>query len=498
MFTDHLNPPTVEHLEAIAERIGMLTGLHFAGNRLSDLASGLANANNTLCFETEAHYSDWLLTHAFSPQELALLAMHLTVGETYFNRERDTLDAVERHILPSLFKAEVGLRRSISIWSAGCSTGEEPYTLAMMLLRNIVALDAWTLSIMGTDINSSALEKARAGCYRAWSFRQSDEAFRKTFFREDGQGNYQLTEAVRDMVQFQMHNLARDEPPGVFDLILCRNVFIYFAPHTIRRVLERIDGCLAPNGFFLTSVTETRIVEQSELFTSQTLGGVTLFMKKTARDRQRNRNLAGSPTGLPPRCVPVRRDIALGPERLTNAWNAVDKPRLQGDGSEARDSGRGKDPAPIQDGGGAGGVATGSGAEETALQQARKHADAGEMDLALECCRASIEANLQPEESFLLIAAIQQEKGDAAAMRSALRGVLYLDPDNIVALVRLGMLGGDQATKRGHQRLRRALDLLDGRDPAEPVPHGDGLTCGQMRTMILSATGGDPLMEVKS
>jgi len=102
-----------------------------------------------------------------------VLASHLTIGETYFFRDSGTFQALEEHILPELIRQRRGKNQQFRIWSAACATGEEPYSVAILLQKLIVNLDGWNISILATDINPQAIKKARLGIYNNWSFRSA-------------------------------------------------------------------------------------------------------------------------------------------------------------------------------------------------------------------------------------------------------------------------------------------------------------------------------------
>ena len=154
----------------IASRLG----LDFSKGRQADLERGLVQACRTSSVSAPETYLAWLATLPDESTEWRRLAGHLTVGETYFFRDRALFEALEQHVLPSLIEARrvEGILR-LRLWSAGSATGEEPYSLAILLDRLLPDLSEWAHTILATDINPDALEAARRGCYREWSFRKS-------------------------------------------------------------------------------------------------------------------------------------------------------------------------------------------------------------------------------------------------------------------------------------------------------------------------------------
>lgn len=183
------------------------------------------------------------------------LAAELTVGETHFFRGEPQIAALRNVVLPDLVQRRAEQRR-LRLWSAGCSTGEEPYTLAILLRDLPTMLDGWDIDLLGTDINAPALEAARQGCYGAWSFRGTPATVRQQYFVPEGT-RWRLSERVRAMVRFAHLNLALDAFPAPgpqgpdLDLIVCRNVTLYFSPAAAARLYRHFARALAPGGWLL-------------------------------------------------------------------------------------------------------------------------------------------------------------------------------------------------------------------------------------------------------
>jgi len=203
------------------------------------------------------------------PELVERLAAALTVGETHFFRVRPQMEALRRVVLPELIARRAG-DRALSVWSAGCSTGEEPYTVAMLLLELVPFLEQWKLQLLATDLNRSVLEVARHALYGEWSFRDTPDAVRRSFFDAEGE-RWRLRESVRRMVRFACHNLMSDPPPLMdprhegFDLILCRNVTIYFGPEAVLRLYARFAEALAPGGWLVLGPSDPTPVSGSGL-----------------------------------------------------------------------------------------------------------------------------------------------------------------------------------------------------------------------------------------
>lgn len=187
-------------------------------------------------------------------QEWQQVVQALTVPESFFMRDKGQMQILQQHILPELIQRN-RQHRQLRIWSAGCSTGEEPYSLALLLRDLLPDAQDWDLLILGTDINDKVLTKARSGLYTRWSLRDVGQDVLR-FFQPAAQGMLLLDAAIRGQVTFRRANLLQTPFPDLeinnIDLILCRNVFIYFDPEAITTVLEKFTQTLQPNGYLLT------------------------------------------------------------------------------------------------------------------------------------------------------------------------------------------------------------------------------------------------------
>ena len=191
--------------------------------------------------------------------ELSLLIDLLTTNETYFFREDFQLKTFTDEIIPEIMQKKRGSGdRSIRIWSAGCSTGEEPYTLAMLLLQN-PELRRWDVEIIGTDISKEVLATAREGVYGKTSFRSTDDYFIQRYFSEH-EGKLRISDQVKRYVTISHLNLldaSRVSLLGRMDAIFCRNVIIYFDQEAKRKVISTLHQQLCKGGFLLLGHSES-------------------------------------------------------------------------------------------------------------------------------------------------------------------------------------------------------------------------------------------------
>jgi chemotaxis protein methyltransferase CheR len=190
-------------------------------------------------------------------EELADIMDILTTNETYFFRESFQLKAFTDEILPEL-KALKHRERTLRIWSAGCSTGEEPYTIAMLMLE-LDCFQGWRIEIVGSDISQRVVQHARKGIYGKSSFRCTEERYLKRFFTE-AEGGYRICDEVRELVTISHMNLFdanRLALLGKMDLIFCRNVIIYFDQDSKKRVIESFYNMLRGGGYLLLGHSES-------------------------------------------------------------------------------------------------------------------------------------------------------------------------------------------------------------------------------------------------
>ena len=226
----------------IADRLG----LHFPPERRADLQRGLADAAGEWGLPDSEACAQWLLSAPLTKAELQTLASHLTIGETYFFRDQKSFDVLAENILPPLLQARRKSERRLRIWSAACCTGEEPYSLAILLDRLIPDLPDWQVTILATDINPRFLQKAAAGVYGDWSFRDSPDWLKERYFNRTADGRYAILPKIRKRVTFAPLNLVEDVYPSLatdtnaMDVIFCRNVLMYFTLAQARKAARNL------------------------------------------------------------------------------------------------------------------------------------------------------------------------------------------------------------------------------------------------------------------
>lgn len=217
-------------------------------------------------------------------EELVLLIDNLTTNETYFFREGAQLKAFSEEILPEIRETLAG-RKSLRIWSAGCSTGEEPYTIAMLMLESGDWWRGWQVEILGSDINQRVLHTARRGVYKKGSLRATSAEMVAKYFVEEGKGDYRIIDRVRELVSFSYVNLLDPFKTSLIrdvDIIFCRNVIIYFDREAKKKVIESFYDKLREGGYLLLGHSES-LINISNAFVLRTLKNDMVYQKPVRR-----------------------------------------------------------------------------------------------------------------------------------------------------------------------------------------------------------------------
>lgn len=237
--------------------VGSRLGLNFDDSKLAFLADVLKRRRDSAGQSPDA-YLGRLESSSQAQEELRALAIDLTVNETYFFRNPDQFRAMVHNVLPLRLQARAASRQ-LRVLSAGCASGEEPYSLAISLRENVPD-PSWKISVRAFDISPAMLDKARRGRYSAWSLRETQPDMQRRWFHREG-ADFILDRAIRDAVVFEERNLVDDDPalwePESYDVIFCRNVLMYLKPEIARNVVARMMRSLVPGGYLFLGHAET-------------------------------------------------------------------------------------------------------------------------------------------------------------------------------------------------------------------------------------------------
>lgn len=249
--------PAREEVERFRTAVTERLGLQFDDGKLDYLADVLRQCVAKSRADGIASYLV-RLADGVKSEEVRALAQELTVPETYFFRNPDHFRAVAEVVLPDRGRANAG--RPLRILSAGCASGEEAYSLAIVVHEHLIDPARGAAEIVAVDINPAVIAKARRAHYSAWSFRETSAELRARYFERNGL-DFVLDPRVRSMVAFEERNLIEDDAafwrPETFDVVFCRNVIMYFSPEVMRNVIARVARALVPGGFLFLGHAET-------------------------------------------------------------------------------------------------------------------------------------------------------------------------------------------------------------------------------------------------
>ena len=438
-------------VRALRALIADRTGIWVPDSRIGTVESAAAFARSAMRIrDLDELFEELRCDPTASSRAWIAIIGRITVPESYFNRDAAQMSMLNEHILPELIERNRS-RRTLRLWSAGCAAGEEVYSLAMSVARLLPDLERWNVLILGTDLNSDYLAAAEAGVYRDWSFRQVPDDQRRHWFAPVERG-WKVRPALREMVTFRRGNLVADhwpDPAGPLhdmDLILCRNVFIYFDAAAICDVVGRFAKTLVPGGFLVTGHLEVLGVETESL--TQRMLGEALTLQRTddhfddrrATDRRAGDRRQGERRQLDRRRREAVRRAAESAGRRTHEqpvkWAVVEKPER----SE---------------------TAAAPGGMEILLAAAMAAADRGALDEAQDRADAANAMDVMAVGPYRTLATIAELRGDAARARTMLSKVFYLDPRDVDACLTLAALeekGGN--SERAHSLRTHARGLM--------------------------------------
>jgi chemotaxis protein methyltransferase CheR len=404
------------------------------------------------------------------------------------------MDALRNHILPEIIARHHDDRR-LRIWSAGCASGEEPYSLAMLLSQLLPDIAQWNVFILGTDINKSDLLWAEKACYKEHSFRVTDSLIRERFFTPHD-GIFELKPSIREMVHFAHLNLAEDVYPSLttntnaMDLILCRNVAIYFEEVMMREMAFRFHRCLIPDGWFMVGAAEAGSAF-CDPFIFWNYPGAILY-----------RNTIAPPHRPGIKVTPPDWDSVpiMGRVKFLDLLPIHEEP--------VRPLPPYPIPAPLRPPESAdpykeGLIMMGKGNYEGAIERfqariakdpkfvpayceiARAHANRGRLQEAGAWCEKAIKMDALSVEAYYILALIRQEEGEYEKAVELLKKTIYLNSNFVMAHFSLAVIHRQAGRRDAAIRHRsQALRLGSKLPPDEILSGTDGMTAAQLLEMI--------------
>jgi chemotaxis protein methyltransferase CheR len=429
-------------LAEVRDRIRRRAGLSFPESRLPDLEAGVRRAMASTGTGDIRAFAQRLETEA---AVFDALIGNVTVGETYFFREPAQFEVLRSRVLPDLRRGLTDGAK-LRVWSAGCASGEEPYSLAILLEEQGLAEQA---TVLGTDVSRAALQRAREASYGIWSLRGSPGATASPNFERRGD-RFLVNARLRGRVEFRYLNLAESNYPSPengtaeLDLILCRNVLIYFDAETVRQVAQRLYRCLKPGGWLLMGPSDPPLWDCAP-FRTRVTDGCVVYQREDAA--------VAAPAPVPIAfSAPERREVIAAEPFPAMPMLPPDLPAAES-------------PPPVS-------------AENdlpAVIGNVRRLADSGE---ALAAEAAAIEAlrqfPLAPELHYLH-AIVCAELGRSEAAIASLRRVLYIDPTLALAHFMLASVllraGRRDEAQRSYQA---ALATCNAHLPDDALPLSEG------------------------
>lgn len=454
---------TLEEFRRFRDLLHRQSGIYLEESKLDSLRISLVTRATRLGFNTLTQYHDVL---SRDDQEFNELLNLVTINETSFFRFPAQFDALRTQVLPEIMASKTGTNRGVRIWSAGCSTGEEPYSIAMTLLDAGVEASGFKPQVLGTDVSTKALARAKAGVYgkRAMLSVPTDVVSR--FFEPTASGDLRIGDRVRSHVDFGYQNLIREPYPlslmGNWDIIFCRNVTIYFKLESTRRVVSNFYESLNEGGYLFVGHSET-LTSVNDEFEPVEIGGVFLYRKPVARKAF---SFGQSPARTPrpsktvARTARVRPPVSAAPPPAPvpePGGATIEQARI--DLKEGRPERVLESVAAI--------LAVDPNNAEAHLLSAYVHADVGDYDTAMRDADRALAINpLLPVARYIL-GIIHQRQGDAVRAVSELKKTIYIDADFALAHLNLANIyksqrKWDHAMKEYENALRSMYKNPDG------------------------------------
>lgn len=465
--------------------IAAKTGLKIREQSQEDLQDTIFNRCQQLKLKTpQAYYQLLASPTEKSKAEWEQLVPALTNLESYFFRDRGQFQLIKETIFPNLIKRHQ-VDRTLRICSAGCSTGEEPYSLAITLRELIRDWSNWRITILGVDINSIALEKAQAGIYNQWSFRRVEEQTKQRYFKSSG-NQFQLSPIIRDLVTFKQVNLYQDHfptkesPLQEMDLILCRNVFIYFDPKVVNQIINKFYSVLQPEGYLITGHAELSGLDLSQFQTQ-------IFPESLVYQRP----LKGETPTVTPKIVsqqiysPPPLPVIKKPQPTPPVTNVPKKenspqPTKESLLNEAEIAYKEKD------------YDRATSKLKALLKQspsefaahyllAQIHANLGKYEEAKQSCQEALAREEFSIEPYYILAKIAEEEQDLNQAKQLYKRIIYLEPNAFIAYLELSHLyeiTGDQP--RQEKMKNTAIQLLQKLPAEQTLSQFNNLTVAEL------------------
>lgn len=474
-----------EFISLIHRRLGIM--VH---HQIREMYKAIADA----CLKFHCQPAAYLTELNHCPEDspwLEHLILRITIGETYFFRDKNQMKMLQETILPGIIKNKrENNNLSLRIWSAGCSSGEELYTIIMMLYHLLPDLSKWTLNLIGTDINTKQLQKAISGNYTEWSMRSIADYYKQRYFTYQ-KNEYLLAPDIKTLANFFYLNLNEDNYPSIFngtnsqDLIVCRNVLIYFNADSILHIMKKMNASLMPGGYLLLGASDP--INQAEIKNMYSYSHGALLKSRCEESPKHETkpsftsNIAAPPKVLPPmlkkKYTPTAHiDFKVAkPEKynLRELQQKATKLMAEFHWKEVLELINHHEQC------------AGQITNELLNIQALAYANLGQLKQALQSCTQSLALNPTDKFSYITYSLILTELNKLVESETALRNALFLDHQFVIGHFQLGLLLlRKKLIAQGLKCLRNALTIASKEDERKLVPGCQDMSYGHFTEIL--------------
>jgi chemotaxis protein methyltransferase CheR len=469
-------------------------GLFFSENRQAELEQGIRHAFATsTCADLDEFFQ--LVQDPISGiVEMDLLANAVTVKESHFFRDEAQFDALYTQVLPKIIEKKRA-SHTLRIWSAGCACGEEPYSIAILLHELLPDLQDWSITLLGSDINTLSLEHARKGVYSNWAFREERaKNLLPRYFKQTG-SHYELLPEICQMVSYAKINLAEPCYPSyetnttLMDLILCRNVTIYFSEDVTRWVVDRFYDALVDGGWLAVGHSEPSL-EIYKRFRARNFTNTFLYQRVPQTGTLRW-PLRPTPTPIPPPPVVLKpKQTGLLPPlpmdnpALYDTKDSSTPPQenLMERAEAMLESGYSQEAIKIL----LKLTKTNPKDVEVFILLGHTYANLGNWEEAISWCRRALEIDKLAIDAYYTWALVLQHQGKLDQAIEVMKRVVYIDHTSILGHYGLANLLKDCGLlPQAQKSLDNALRLVRNLPPDQVIKGSEGITAGRLRDAII-------------
>ena len=476
----------------LSEFIASNLALHYPKERWNELELKMASAAKEFGHKDVERFIKHIMSSPLTHEHTEILATHLTINETYFWRESHTFETLEQEILPVLISLRQKEKR-MRIWSAGCSTGEEPYSIAIALKRMIPNIIDWNITILATDISPRIIRKAIAGEYSDWSFRNTPQWLKEKYFLLNENNKFEIIPEIRSLVKFEYLNLAEDVFPSplnntnAMDIIFCRNVLMYFTQNRVKQVVRGLFNSLIHGGYFVVSASELSLQNFSE-FKAINLPGMVIYQKtyKRLKIQQPTTVINDEPKPIifqlpfkpittieetEPIILKMENNILpepVKPAPIKSIYEEALKSYSKGNYADVIDK-----------------LQKDYQTTEEQILLIRAYANQGKLIESLKACEKGIVEDKLDPRLYYLYATILRENNQLDEAVASLKRAIYLDSNFVLSYYSLGniyqSLGKVNNAKKCFENV---LTILNKCSQEEILPESEGLTAGRFKEII--------------